>query len=130
MRPFTELRFSDRVVGIINFDPTNSFDISSATHSFIKGNFSLKHIFILVISPISVTSVVEFCGPESTGAFSKKISTKKFCFDFHRCSHRPSKISSILENKVVQKLKFSKNNNNKKHPYKLIFFNEKKIRKI
>ena len=36
----------------------------------------------------------------------------------------------ILENKVVQKLKFSKNDNNKKPSSKLIFFNEKKIRKI
>ena len=52
MRPFTKLRFSDRAVGIINFDPSNSFDISSATHSFIKGYLDLQHIFILVISPM------------------------------------------------------------------------------
>ena len=39
------------------------------------------------------------------------------------------KLGTILENKVVQKLKFSKNDNNKK-PSKLKFFNEKKIRKI
>jgi hypothetical protein len=32
------------MVGIINFDPTNSFDISSATRSFIKGYLNLKHI--------------------------------------------------------------------------------------
>jgi len=35
----------------------------------------------------------------------------------------------ILENKVVQKLKFSKNNINKKPSSKLIFFNEKKNQK-
>ena len=40
------------------------------------------------------------------------------------------KLGTILENKVVQKLKFSKNDNNKKPSSKLIFFNEKKIRKI
>ena len=40
------------------------------------------------------------------------------------------KLGTILENKLVQKLKFSKNDNNKKHAPKLIFFNEKKIRKI
>ena len=32
----------------------------------------------------------------------------------------------ILENKVLKKLKFSKNDNNKKHTLKLILFNEKK----
>ena len=40
------------------------------------------------------------------------------------------KLGTILENKMVQKLKFSKNDNNKKPSSKLIFFNEKKIRKI
>ena len=40
------------------------------------------------------------------------------------------KLGTILENKVVQKLKFSKNDNNKKPSSKLIFFNEKKIGKI
>ena len=50
---------------------------------------------------------------------SEKISNIKtiFWFDFHRCSHGP--------------LKFSKIDNNKKKPSpELIFFNEKKIRKI
>ena len=40
------------------------------------------------------------------------------------------KLGTILENKVVQKLKFSKYDNKKKPSSKLIFFNEKKIRKI
>jgi hypothetical protein len=35
-------------------------------------------------------------------------------------------LDTILENKVVQKLKFSKNDNNIKPSSKLIFFNEKK----
>ena len=35
----------------------------------------------------------------------------------------------VLENKMVQKLKFPKNLNNKKYTPKLIFFNEKKIEK-
>jgi len=35
----------------------------------------------------------------------------------------------ILENKVLEKLKLSKNVNNKKCAPKLIFFNEKKIEK-
>ena len=48
--------------------------------------------------------------------------------DVHTDRH---KLGTILENKVVQKLKFSKNDNNKKPSSKLIFFNEKKkIRKI
>ena len=37
------------------------------------------------------------------------------------------KLGTILENKVVQKLKFSRNDINKKPSSKLIFFNEKKI---
>ena len=43
--------------------------------------------------------------------FSKKISKIKiiFWFDFHRC------LGTILENKVVQKLKFSINEKNKKN---------------
>ena len=40
------------------------------------------------------------------------------------------KLGTILENKVVQELKFSKNGKDKKPSSKLIFFNEKKIRKI
>ena len=40
------------------------------------------------------------------------------------------KLGTILENKVVQKFKFSKNDNNKKPFSELLFFNEKKIRKI
>jgi hypothetical protein len=42
----------------------------------------------------------------------------------------PQKLGTILENKVLQKLKFSKSDNNKKPSSKLIFLNEKKIRKI
>ena len=38
----------------------------------------------------------------------------------------PQKLGTILENKLVQKLKFSKNDNNKKPYSKLMFFNEKK----
>jgi hypothetical protein len=36
------------------------------------------------------------------------------------------RLGTILENKVVPKFKFSKNDNNKKPSSKLIFFNEKK----
>ena len=39
------------------------------------------------------------------------------------------KLGTILENKVVQKLKFSRNDINKKPSSKLILFNEKKIQK-
>ena len=40
------------------------------------------------------------------------------------------KLGSFLENKVLQKLKFSKNVNNEKCAPKMILFNEKKIRMI
>ena len=43
--------------------------------------------------------------------------------DVHTDCH---KLGTILEGKVVQKLKFSKNQNNKKLSSKLIFFNKKK----
>ena len=39
------------------------------------------------------------------------------------------KLGTILENKVVQKLKFSKNDNNKKPSSRMIFLIEKKIQK-
>ena len=39
------------------------------------------------------------------------------------------KFGTILKNKVVQKLKFSKNEKNKKPSSKLIFFNEKTNKK-
>ena len=63
------------------------------------------------------------------GDFSKKISKmkKEFSFEFNRDRQ---KLGTILENKVVQKLKFSKNDNNKNPSSKLTFFIEKKIRKI
>jgi hypothetical protein len=39
-------------------------------------------------------------------------------------------LGSFLENKVLQKLMFSKNVKNKKCASKIILFNEKKIKKI
>jgi hypothetical protein len=64
--------------------------------------------------------------------FSKKISKIKIIFDltFTDVHTDRQKLGIILENKVVQKLKFSKNDNNKKPSSKLIFFYEKTIRKI
>ena len=58
--------------------------------------------------------------------FSKKISKKRmiFCFDFHRCSHGPSKIRRHFRNKSRSILKLSKNIFYKKCGPKLIFFNE------
>ena len=63
--------------------------------------------------------------------FSKKISKMKifFWFDFHRCSHGPSKIRRHFRNKSRSILKLSKNVFYKKCGPKLIFFNEKKIQK-
>ena len=62
---------------------------------------------------------------------SKKISKIKifFWFDFHRCSHGPSKIRRHFRNKSRSILKLSKNVFYKKCGPKLIFFNEKKIQK-
>ena len=63
--------------------------------------------------------------------FSKKISKIRiiFWFDFHRCSHGPSKIRRHFRNKSRSILKLSKNVFYKKCGPKLIFFNEKKIQK-
>ena len=54
--------------------------------------------------------------------FSKKINK----IDVHTDSQ---KLGTILENEIVPKLKFSKNDNNKIPSSKLIFFNEKKTQK-
>ena len=51
----------------------------------------------------------------------------KICIDL---SKSRQKLDVILENKVVQKLKFSKNANNRKCAPKIIFFNEFFLRKI
>ena len=58
--------------------------------------------------------------------FSKKISKIKmiFWFDFHRCSHGPSKNRCHFRNKSGSILKLSKNVFYKKCGPKLIFFNE------
>ena len=57
--------------------------------------------------------------------FTKKISKKIiFWFDFHKCSHRPSKIRRHFRNKSRSILKLSKNVFYKKCGPKLIFFNE------
>ena len=63
--------------------------------------------------------------------FSKKISKIGiiFWFDFHRCSHGPSKIRRHFRNKSRSILKLSKNVFYKKCGPKLIFFSEKKIQK-
>ena len=58
----------------------------------------------------SVTSVVS---QEELG-FSKKISKTKIDWTFTDFHMDCQKLGTILENKVVQKLKFSKNDNNKK----------------
>ena len=55
---------------------------------------------------------------------------KSFFKSCIQLSKSRQKLDVILENKVVQKLKFSENVNNKKHAPKIIFFNEKKIGKI
>ena len=64
--------------------------------------------------------------------FSKKISKRKiiFWFDFHRCSHGPSKIRRHFKTKSHSILKLSKNVFYKKCGPKLIFFNEIFFRKI
>ena len=64
--------------------------------------------------------------------FSKKISKIKifFWFDFHRCSHGPSKIRRHFRNKSRSILKLSKNVFYKKCGPRLIFFNENFFRKI
>ena len=56
--------------------------------------------------------------------FSKKISKIKiiFWFDFHRCSHGPSKIWRHFRNKSRSILKLSKNEFYKKRGPKSIFF--------
>ena len=58
--------------------------------------------------------------------FSKKISKMQifFWFDFHKCSHGPSKIWRHFRNKSRSILKLSKNLFYKKCGPKLIFFNE------
>ena len=53
-----------------------------------------------------------------------------FLFDFHRCSHGPSKIRRHFRNKSCSILKLSKNVFYKKCGPKLIFFNEFFFRKI
>jgi len=60
--------------------------------------------------------------------FRKKSVKEKYFFDltFTDVHTDGQKLGHILENKVVQKLKFLKNVNNKKPAPKLIFFNEKK----
>ena len=64
--------------------------------------------------------------------FSKKKSEKEklfFYLTFTDVHTDRQKLGTILENKVVQKFKFSKNDNNKKSSSKLIFYNEKKNQK-
>ena len=63
--------------------------------------------------------------------FSKKISKIRiiFWFDFHRCSHGPSKIRRHFRNKSRSILKLSKNVFYKKGGPKLILSCEKKIQK-
>ena len=51
-------------------------------------------------------------------------------FDFHRCWHGPSKIGYHFRKQSGSKIEVCKNDDNKKPPSKLIFFYEKKIRKI
>ena len=67
------------------------------------------------------------------GVDLSKKSVKKlgfFYLTFTEVDTDRQKLGQILENKVVQKLKFSKNVNNNKDAPKLIFFNEKIFRKI
>ena len=60
--------------------------------------------------------------------FSKKLVKYKqlFGLTFTDVHSDRQKLGIILENKVVQELKFSKNDNNKKPSSKRMFFNEKK----
>ena len=64
---------------------------------------------------VSVTSVVKFCGRQQGVDFSKKSVKwkKKFDLTFPDVHMDRKKLGTILENRVVQKLKFSKNDNKK-----------------
>ena len=64
--------------------------------------------------------------------FSKKISKKThfFYLTFTDVHTDCQKLGTILEHKVVQKLKFSKNDSNKKPSSKLLLFNEKKLERF
>ena len=56
-----------------------------------------------------------------------KFSALIFLYKLLQITSEPTKLSTFLENKVLQKLKFSKNvKNKKKCAAKRIFFNEKK----
>ena len=84
---------------------------------------------------ISVTSCQwwSFADVSQQGVdFSKKISkiTIIFWFDFHRCSHRPSKIRRHFRNKSRSILKLSKKVFYKKCGPRLIFFDEIFFRKF
>ena len=59
-------------------------------------------------------------------AQNQQLGPKKVFKSCSQLSKSHQKLDIILENKVVSKLKFSKNVNNKKCAPKLIFFNEKK----
>ena len=106
-------KLSDRVEGLDCWSQKNSTPASI-----------LSQVSFTQTAHHSVTSVVEFCGRE----FSKKISKIEiiFLFDFHKCSHRQSKVRRHFRNKSRSILKLTKNKFYKKCGPKLIFFNEKK----
>ena len=92
------------------------------------GKFNINHINDLVWPQWWSFADVSQQGVD----FSKKISKIKiiFWFDFHRCSHGPSKIRRHFRNKSRSILKLSKNVFYKKCGPRLIFFNEIFFRKI
>ena len=53
-----------------------------------------------------------------------------FCYNILQTTSEPKKMSKILENKVLQKSKFSKDVDNEKFPPKMTFFDKKQFRKI
>ena len=84
--------------------------------------------FSLSFIQSSMTSLLKHSVAHSSSLFFRPKTNNQLIKKF--LSKSCQKMDVIFENKVVQKLKFSKNVNIKKYAPKLIFFNEKKIRKI
>ena len=121
-------RYNDEIL-----DSTQPSGIEENAFAFVPNWCNLFSAMHWVFIPTYIVHVLvwhqwwSFADVSQQGIdFSKKISKIKifFWFDFHKCSHGPSKIRRHFRNKSRSILKLSKNLFYKKCGPKLIFFDD------
>ena len=117
------------VVGVLEIPRNDSVESLESSCDLTRFFGEFEEVDKEKLTSCSVASVVKFREQGSTEGvkFLQKIGSEKIFVDLTFTDFRMSHQKLLVMNKVLQKLKLSKNVNNKKLSHKQTLFNEKKI---